>query len=416
MKRIAAFIIMLLTAVLLPHTAVRAAEQENVVLTAEKENVKIELRLPDSSEGVSTLRLRMKVEGETAKLNQNEPFTFQAGEDISSRLLETRFQAGTGYLTIYISNTGKITDKAYFELGTIAPNSIDDSEYELRFSIPDNGMELVDETGTLNDEIEIVSSAAAVKVNAVEEDPSTPGTGDGDPSDDNPSDTPGAGDEGPSDDNPSDEPGAGDEDPSDDNPSDTPGTGDEDPSDDNPSNTPGTGDEGPSDDNPSDTSGTGDEDLSDDNPSDTPGTGNNDTSDKDSSDAPGTGDEDPSDDNPSDTPGTGNNDTSDKNLSDTPNGEQDDSSKTESNTTPTGTPSDSQDGSNTTSGSTEQNAQDKNTTNNTTNNTRNNTTKTQTQSTETGDHSPIFLYLILAGISAAVIGAAVALKKNTRHR
>lgn len=29
MKRIAAFIIMLLTAVLLPHTAVRAAEQEN---------------------------------------------------------------------------------------------------------------------------------------------------------------------------------------------------------------------------------------------------------------------------------------------------------------------------------------------------------------------------------------------------
>ena len=148
MKRIAAFIIMLLTAVLLPHTAVRAAEQENVVLTAEKENVKIELRLPDSSEGVSTLRLRMKVEGETAKLNQNEPFTFQAGEDISSRLLETRFQAGTGYLTIYISNTGKITDKAYFELGTLTPNSIDDSEYELRFSIPDNGMELRSEEHT----------------------------------------------------------------------------------------------------------------------------------------------------------------------------------------------------------------------------------------------------------------------------
>ena len=174
MKRLSAFIITLLIAALLPWTAVQAAEEENVVLTGEDGKVKIELRLPDDSQEVSTLKLRLKVTGNTDKLDQSEPFTFKADGDItSSRLLETRFQiqAETVYFTIYISNTGKITDKSDFELGTIIPNSIDDSEYELRFSVSEDGLEFVDESGTVEEPAEIVPSPVAVKVNAVEETP-----------------------------------------------------------------------------------------------------------------------------------------------------------------------------------------------------------------------------------------------------
>ena len=172
MKRLSAFIITLLIAALLPWTAVQAAEEENVVLTGEDGKVTIELRLPDESPDVSPLKLRLKVTGNTDKLDQSEPFTFKADGDItSSRLLETRFQiqAETVYFTIYISNTGKITDKSEFELGTIIPNSIDDSEYELRFSVSEGGLEFVDESGIVEEPAGIVPSPVAVKVNAGEE-------------------------------------------------------------------------------------------------------------------------------------------------------------------------------------------------------------------------------------------------------
>lgn len=195
MKRLASFIIALLVAALLPYAAVQAAELENVILTAEKGKAKVEMRLPDDSQGVSTLKLRIKVEGDTAKLNQNEPFAFEAGGEISSRLLETRFQANTGYLTIYISDTSKITDSTYFELGAIVPNSADDSEYELTFSVPEDGLEFVDGTGTLNEDTEVVSSAVAVKVNAADETP-----------DDNPGETPDGGKDDPSDTDPDKKP------------------------------------------------------------------------------------------------------------------------------------------------------------------------------------------------------------------
>ena len=268
MKRLASFIITLLIAALLPWTAVQAAEEENVVLTGEDGMVKIELRLPDDSQEVSTLKLRLKVTGNTDKLDQSEPFTFKADGDItSSRLLETRFQiqAETVYFTIYISNTGKITDKSDFELGTIIPNSIDDSEYELRFSVSEGGLEFVDESGTVEEPAGTVSSPVAVKVNAVEETP-----------DDN------------------------------------------------------TGGE--------------------------PDDGKDDTLDGDQDDTLG-GDQD-----------------------DTPEGGQGDTSDTESDQKPSGTPSGSEGG--------------------------------QNQAVDTGDHSNILLYLVLAGISAAGIGTGVALRKK----
>lgn len=276
MKRLASFIITLLIAALLPWTAVQAAEQENVVLTGEDGKVKIELRLPDDSQEVSTLKLRLKVTGNTDKLDQSEPFAFKAGEDItSSRLLETRFQIQeeTVYFTIYISNTGKITDKSDFELGTIIPNSIDDSEYELRFSVSEGGLEFVDESGTVEEPAGSVSSPVAVKVNAVSETP-----------DDNTDEKP--------------------------------------------------------DDN---TGGTPDEDQ-------------DDTLDGDQDDTLG-GDQD-----------------------DTPEGGQGDTSDTESDQKPAGTPSGSEGG--------------------------------QNQAVDTGDHSNILLYLVLAGISAAGIGVGVVLRRN----
>lgn len=187
MKKLSVFIVTFLIAALLPFTAVRAAELENVVLTAQEGKAKIKLRLPDAAEGVSTLRIRIKVEGDTEKLDQNQPFTLKADKEISSSLLETRFQMEEGYFTIYLSDTSHITEKTDFELGTIIPNSIDDSEYELTISVPETGLEYVDGTGILKDEVSVVSSAVALKVNESESTPDTDETPDTD-------DTPDTGD------------------------------------------------------------------------------------------------------------------------------------------------------------------------------------------------------------------------------
>ena len=62
MKKLTFTIVAVLIAVLLPQAAVRAAEQEKVILTAEQEKAGIEIEIPDASEGVSTLRLRVNVE------------------------------------------------------------------------------------------------------------------------------------------------------------------------------------------------------------------------------------------------------------------------------------------------------------------------------------------------------------------
>lgn len=180
MKKLSVFIVTFLIAALLPFTAVRAAELENVVLTAHEGKAKIKLRLPDAAEGVSTLRIRIKVEGDTEKLDQNQPFTLKADKEISSSLLETRFQIEEGYFTIYLSDTSHITEKTDFELGTIIPNSIDDSEYELTISVPETGLEYVDGTGILKDEVSVVSSAVALKVNESESTPDTDETPDTD--------------------------------------------------------------------------------------------------------------------------------------------------------------------------------------------------------------------------------------------
>ena len=180
MKKLSVFIVTFLIAALLPFTAVRAAALENVVLTAHEGKAKIKLRLPDAAEGVSTLRIRIKVEGDTEKLDQNQPFTLKADKEISSSLLETRFQIEEGYFTIYLSDTSHITEKTDFELGTIIPNSIDDSEYELTISVPETGLEYVDGTGILKDEVSVVSSAVALKVNESESTPDTDETPDTD--------------------------------------------------------------------------------------------------------------------------------------------------------------------------------------------------------------------------------------------
>lgn len=171
MKKIKGFLISFLIAALLPCTAVRAAEQESVILTAEKGMAKIEVGIPDHSEGISTFRLRVKVEGDIDRLDQENPFTFKPDQEITSKLVETRFDPKQGYFTVYISDTSKITDKADFNLGTLTPNSSDDTEFDLRITVPENGLDYVDGTGKLHDEVSIVSASVAMKVNEAEETP-----------------------------------------------------------------------------------------------------------------------------------------------------------------------------------------------------------------------------------------------------
>ena len=109
--------IAVLSAVLLQQHAVQAAGQETVILTAQQGKAAVEIELPDNSGGVSTLRLRVRIEGDTGYLDPVEPMKFEADAEIDPTLLQTRYQKDTGYFTIYISDTGKITDRSRFCTG-----------------------------------------------------------------------------------------------------------------------------------------------------------------------------------------------------------------------------------------------------------------------------------------------------------
>ena len=162
MKRILYAMIAVLSAVLLQQHAVQAAGQETVILTAQQGKAAVEIELPDNSGGVSTLRLRVRIEGDTGYLDPVEPMKFEADAEIDPTLLQTRYQKDTGYFTIYISDTGKITDRSRFVLGYLAPNTTDSRTGSLTISVPEDGLEYVDGTGQLKDEVRMQSSAAAV--------------------------------------------------------------------------------------------------------------------------------------------------------------------------------------------------------------------------------------------------------------
>lgn len=184
MKKLTFTIVAVLIAVLLPQAAVRAAEQEKVILTAEQKKAGIEIEIPDVSEGVSTLRLRVNVEmdGNTNVLNADEPLKFEVDKDIRHSLLETRYNAENGYFTIYISKPSEIIDRSVFQLGYIVPNIVNSSSCTLTVTVPEDGLEYVDGTGQLNEVTGISPSSISLTINqSTEESPdgSTGGNGDG---------------------------------------------------------------------------------------------------------------------------------------------------------------------------------------------------------------------------------------------
>lgn len=172
--------IVLLLSVLLPQHAARAAEQETVTLTAEQGKAAVEIEIPDDSEGVSTLRLRVRIEGDTENLDSAEPVNFVPGENVNTALLETRYNADKGYFTIYLSDTKKITDRSYFLIGYLVPNASDSKQGSLTISVEEDGLEYVDGTGRLNDEINVQTSTVVLDLNQAEENPEdNPGNSDG---------------------------------------------------------------------------------------------------------------------------------------------------------------------------------------------------------------------------------------------
>lgn len=171
MKKISTYIIALLVFALLPPAAVQAAEKENVTLNTADGSAEIQLEIPEASVGISTLKLSVNISGDTDKLDQTQPLSFEAGEDTVYTLLETRYNAAESRFTIYLSHTGSLTDKTFFVLGKLTPNVTVDEAYRIGILIPENGLEYIDGSGVLNEDAVIPASSAEISGNQPEETP-----------------------------------------------------------------------------------------------------------------------------------------------------------------------------------------------------------------------------------------------------
>lgn len=175
MRRIGYLIIAFLFAALLPQDAAQAAEQETVILTAEQGKAAVEIEIPDDAGGVSTLRLRVRIEGDLEHLDSTEPVKFMSDENIKPVLLETRYNAEKGWFTLYLSDTEKVTDKSRFSLGYLVPNLTDSKATRVTVSVPEDGLEYVDGTGQLKDPVSLRPSMAVLDVNLPDGNPEGPG-------------------------------------------------------------------------------------------------------------------------------------------------------------------------------------------------------------------------------------------------
>lgn len=187
-KRIKYFIIALLSAVLLPQPAVQAAEEGAVLLTEENGKAALEIEIPDSSEGITTFRLRVRIEEATENLDPEEPLKFETGENVQPELIETRYDAEKGYFTVYVSSTDKITDKSRFTAGYFVPNTKDSTPGSITISVPQDGLQYVDGAGQLNDKMDIQPSTLVLNMNqsagGPEENPGGADSGETDGADD----------------------------------------------------------------------------------------------------------------------------------------------------------------------------------------------------------------------------------------
>lgn len=167
MKKIAMFMLALLLTVL-PAAAVQAAAQKNVILNSDDGKVEIYIELPDTAVQVSTLRLRVRIEGDIDQMDQKNPLIFQLDDEISSTLLETRYNASTKMYSIYLSDTSKLTDKTEFRLGSLTADAPSGTTYSLTITVEEDGLEFVDGTGQLNQEKTAAAVSAGLQVQAPE--------------------------------------------------------------------------------------------------------------------------------------------------------------------------------------------------------------------------------------------------------
>lgn len=165
MKKIAMLMLALLLTVL-PAEAVQAAAQKNVILNADNGKAEIYIELPDTAAPISTLRLRVRIGGDTDKIDQTNPLDFQPGDGISPTFLETRYNAADKTYSIYLSDASKLTDKTEFRLGTLTPNSLDGTEYSLSITVEEDGLEYVDGMGQMNQENMAAPASIGIQVNA----------------------------------------------------------------------------------------------------------------------------------------------------------------------------------------------------------------------------------------------------------
>lgn len=192
MRKLSIAMIVLLFALLLPYRAAQAAGQEEVVLSTVDGKAVVDIVLPDAGDGVTTLKLSIKITGETEKTDSENPLRFDAEEGIGGTLTETRYQAEKDLFTIYLSDTSEITDKTSFRLGYLVPNSVDNTAYSLELSVPENGLSYVDGTGVLKADAVLPSPTVELRVNQMEEIPEeTPEETPEDTPEDTPEEVPG---------------------------------------------------------------------------------------------------------------------------------------------------------------------------------------------------------------------------------
>lgn len=176
MKKIAMLMLAFLLAVL-PQSAVQAAAQKNVILNAAGEEVEIRLLLPDDAGAISTLRLKIEIGGDTDNLDKEKPLNFIVDKDIDPTFEETRYNSNEHTFSIYLSDVTKLTDKTEFNLGTVSPNAIVDSEFELTLTVEVDGLEYVGGNGKMNQEDMPSPVRTGLQVNLASEKPGDDGAG-----------------------------------------------------------------------------------------------------------------------------------------------------------------------------------------------------------------------------------------------
>lgn len=163
----------LLMIMLLPMQHVQAASQKSIILTSENNKVDITLQLPSTVEKVTTLSLRMRLEGDVDQLDTKGPITLQLDSAIKADYIDTRYDSTNHTYTIYLSDPTMIIDKNDFHLGTIELHTNTDATQSFTITIAEDGLSYVDGNENLDQEAMTASLSTQLVVNAPQKQPDT---------------------------------------------------------------------------------------------------------------------------------------------------------------------------------------------------------------------------------------------------